>query len=611
MFASAVFSSFLTLLSLIVLLCAKTDAHIMQSVRIIDKCFTFCVFLVINFFYNDKIAIILLLAKKTFLYRKKMSVRVYFTHSYIHFFLFFVFYLYLCPVKSKSFYMKIRYIIVSFFVVCLLALVFCWLYLFSPYWPNHQFGKGKYGSIGDIEIPNGFVRVDDDGSGYFSFLRSLPLAHPDSVVRDNKKRTVNEVAPYCYRLLDLPLLDKNEQCADVCIRLRTEYLFQKRRYSDIHFDDTRYQTMTYSWGNLRPALKRYLKKVFLMANTESLIHEMPQRKLEDIRPGDVFVYDVKSRSDVRYGHAIMVADVIVDKNSGRKMCMLVQGSTPACSIHILKNTQDSINSPWFPIDAFADTLDFGFARYLSTELRYFEPEHKYADFVKKQEMSLLAKGLIKSYPQQKLQYKDGSILFADGTSILFNDGRYKDFVDKLDNSDIEDMLSLPYDTTKTPGYLSDAGRSRNEDFFKKMYGSTKEEVKSHLVKVEWFGQKLKITKVNGVDVQLKKVAAELATHPELRPYLKNASTFNWRKVRGADRMSAHSYGIAIDINVDYSNYWKWKYPDASETKRIKYENRIPMEIVRIFERYGFIWGGRWYHYDTMHFEYRPEINMCR
>ena len=31
------------------------------------------------------------------------------------------------------------------------------------------------------------------------------------------------------------------------------------------------------------------------------------------------------------------------------------------------------------------------------------------------------------------------------------------------------------------------------------------------------------------------------------------------------------------------------------------------EIVDIFERHGFIWGGKWYHYDTMHFEHRPEL----
>ena len=34
---------------------------------------------------------------------------------------------------------------------------------------------------------------------------------------------------------------------------------------------------------------------------------------------------------------------------------------------------------------------------------------------------------------------------------------------------------------------------------------------------------------------------------------------------------------------------------------------MPRAIVDAFERHGFVWGGRWYHYDTMHFEYRPEL----
>jgi len=34
---------------------------------------------------------------------------------------------------------------------------------------------------------------------------------------------------------------------------------------------------------------------------------------------------------------------------------------------------------------------------------------------------------------------------------------------------------------------------------------------------------------------------------------------------------------------------------------------MPQAIVDIFERYGFIWDGKWYHYDTMRFEYRPEL----
>ena len=51
------------------------------------------------------------------------------------------------------------------------------------------------------------------------------------------------------------------------------------------------------------------------------------------------------------------------------------------------------------------------------------------------------------------------------------------------------------------------------------------------------------------------------------------------------------------------NYWLWD----KKGKNIVYKNQIPLEIVKIFEKYGFIWGGRWYHYDTMHFEYRPEL----
>ena len=34
---------------------------------------------------------------------------------------------------------------------------------------------------------------------------------------------------------------------------------------------------------------------------------------------------------------------------------------------------------------------------------------------------------------------------------------------------------------------------------------------------------------------------------------------------------------------------------------------MPQAIVAAFARQGFIWGGAWRHFDTMHFEYRPEL----
>lgn len=216
--------------------------------------------------------------------------------------------------------------------------------------------------------------------------------------------------------------------------------------------------------------------------------------------------------------------------------------------------------------------------------------------------------LINAYPQFSLIYRNNYIIFMDGDSIQYDDMREKSFVETLDDCDIEDMFYCEYDTTDVhPKYLHDCGRGRNEQLFKKMYGCNQAEVRSHLVRVDWFGQRILFTEVNNAAKQLEKVAHELSKHPQYGGYLTNASTFYWRNVRGAERLSAHSYGIAIDINTKYSNYWCWSYPNCSETDRIQYENRIPMEIVRVFEKHGFIWGGRWYHYDTMHFEYRPEL----
>ena len=88
-------------------------------------------------------------------------------------------------------------------------------------------------------------------------------------------------------------------------------------------------------------------------------------------------------------------------------------------------------------------------------------------------------------------------------------------------------------------------------------------------------------------------------------YVENISTFSWRKIKGTNRLSAHSFGIAVDINTAYGNYWKWT--EESANGLLIYKNKIPIEIIKIFKKYGFIWGGKCYHYDTIQFEYRPEL----
>jgi len=226
----------------------------------------------------------------------------------------------------------------------------------------------------------------------------------------------------------------------------------------------------------------------------------------------------------------------------------------------------------------------------------------------KTDIEAASRALTEAYPDFIERIENNEVVFCDGTRMIYNDGRIKDFDTLLDDGDIEDMFFVRYDASVTPQeYLHDAGRSRSEALFKKMYGNSAETVRRNLVKVTWFGKEVDFTKVNGAADSLRKVAAELSTHPELKKYLASSGTFYWRPVRGAKRQSAHSYGIAFDIAVPYSDYWLWKNKGAKETDRIKYANRFPQKIVEIFQHHGFIWGGAWYHFDTMHFEFRPEI----
>ena len=168
------------------------------------------------------------------------------------------------------------------------------------------------------------------------------------------------------------------------------------------------------------------------------------------------------------------------------------------------------------------------------------------------------------------------------------------------------------DAAVAPSADYDPGRARNAAFFEKMYGScVKGDVAARLTTVAWLAarsrQTVEMTVVNDVAGQLAKVVADLEVLPawSAKFLVPPGGTYNCRAVAGTAQASAHGYGIAIDIAVKPAHYWRWSKPDAAG--RPVWRNAIPLEIVGAFERHGFIWGGRWAHYDTMHFEYRPEL----
>lgn len=224
-----------------------------------------------------------------------------------------------------------------------------------------------------------------------------------------------------------------------------------------------------------------------------------------------------------------------------------------------------------------------------------------------------AQRLLAAYPDFLSAYQDNAVRWQDGTVMLFDDGRVKSFQERLDDADLEDQLSLTYPVGAAsfvpPAPDDDPGRIRFEPLFKKMYGASRKAVEANLTTIIWLprssGQRIKISKINGIDKKLQAVSDELDRLPAaLKQYVDTpAGTYNWRPIAGTERLSAHSFGIAIDINAKQGDYWRWQGANTAPT----YRNRIPREIVEIFEKHGFIWGGKWYHYDTLHFEYRPEL----
>lgn len=218
--------------------------------------------------------------------------------------------------------------------------------------------------------------------------------------------------------------------------------------------------------------------------------------------------------------------------------------------------------------------------------------------------------LLAAYPTQLRGFEGNELVWQDGTRMVWDDGKPdKAFAELEAHPDLEDMFTYRYPEAFEWEFEEnqDPGRIRNEAFFRKMYGGTAQEVGRNLVTVDWFGHRIQVSKVNGVDAALGRVAKRLEGNPEWITYLRPpGGGFNWRPIAGTDRLSAHSFGIAVDICTQYSDYWRWS-TEFSKGKPLAYRNRIPQEIVAAFEAEGFIWGGKWFHYDTMHFEYRPEI----
>lgn len=222
-------------------------------------------------------------------------------------------------------------------------------------------------TLGGIPAPMGYTRVQAEKGSYTEFLRGLPLKKPGSSVHlfTGGKAHLQWLST---GVVDLPVLSNSEQCADMTMRLRGEYLWKTKQYSKIKFTDVNGKPQVYTGGADRKLFESYMKRVYGCCSTYSVHRETKPREVKDVQPGDVFVYP--SRHKGRMGHAVIVVDVARSR-SGKVAVMCVEGNTPAREAHVVRNLLNPFRNPWFMLSENADRHSISVFQFKKEELRHY------------------------------------------------------------------------------------------------------------------------------------------------------------------------------------------------------------------------------------------------
>jgi hypothetical protein len=223
--------------------------------------------------------------------------------------------------------------------------------------------------------------------------------------------------------------------------------------------------------------------------------------------------------------------------------------------------------------------------------------------------------LMMSYPEYVLgvnKEDNGSvfIIMKSGKKILYDDKIQKSFEQKLASPDLQDTLEQIYPLYPVNDLMEknfDPGRFRNYELLKEVYGSSKKQVEKNLINIA-AGGSFQFNKNNKAGESLKKAMIETQASARgnkniIASLYPCSGTYNYRTIAGTNRLSPHSFGNTIDLARDKRDYWKWATNEQGKQRLQSY----PKEIPEIFEKNNFIWGGKWSHFDILHYEYRPEI----
>ncbi|MDR1221159.1 MAG: M15 family metallopeptidase, partial [Treponema sp.] len=141
---------------------------------------------------------------------------------------------------------------------------------------------------------------------------------------------------------------------------------------------------------------------------------------------------------------------------------------------------------------------------------------------------------------------------------------------------------------------------------------------SHQQWIDFLGRKVQIHEIiaaplDRVNTRIQELAKNDPEIPLWLNSLASITGWNWRNIAGSENRSFHAYGAAVDLlmktQAGMETYWQWTAAKGIDWRTVPADKKQnpPVAVIRTFEEQGFIWGGRWSRYDTMHFEYHPEL----
>ena len=217
-----------------------------------------------------------------------------------------------------------------------------------------------------VNVPEGYKRVTYPKGSFQEYLRHYKLKTFGSKIINYDGST------YFWQrghigILEVPV-PKNglQQCADALIRIRSEYLWDNNLKDEIGFNFTsgHYCSWKAYANGYRPKVKgskvsfhktaradhskpnfyNYLNLIFNYSGTLSLYHELPKiEHVSELKIGDMLILGGSP------GHIVMLCDEVVN-DKGEKLFLLFQGNTPAQSVHLVKNLENTGLSPWYQLE---------------------------------------------------------------------------------------------------------------------------------------------------------------------------------------------------------------------------------------------------------------------